>query len=152
MKTNELKIMPIDNRNNVDVFWDCIKDEPVIDSMKKEDWVGEFIYEIHYKNKLVGFIAYSKWDEACCLSCIYVFEPYRRLGIASAAIRKISYMTKDYEFFYGFVHKDNPAVKLYQKLGFKFLDKNRIGYILNVPTDDTALVQNNFYEFGVKNN
>lgn len=151
MKTNELILNPIDNKNHVDLFWETIKDEPAIDNMHKEDWIGEFIYDIYYKNNHVGFIAYSIWEESCCLSCIYIFEPYRRLGIASAAIRKIMYMNRNYNFFYGFVHKDNKAIKMYQKLELKFLNKFKTGYTITEPSPDNSCLYDDFYEFGKEN-
>ena len=147
MKTSDITLSPIDNENHVNLFWESIKNEPTIDNMKKEDWVGEFIYDIYYKGNHAGFISYSNWKESCCLSCVYVFPKYRRLGIATAAIRKIYYMTKDYQFFYGFVHKNNFAIKMYQNLGFKFLDKNGF-YSVDNPTVDSCKITQNFYEFG----
>lgn len=148
MKTSEVILKEIDNQEHVNLFWETIKNEPVIDSMRIEDWIGEFIYDIYYKGNHVGFISYSNWEGTCCLSCIYIFPKYRRIGVATAAIRKVFYMVKGFKYFYGFVHKNNPAINIYLKLGFKFLDKNKTGYCLTDYNDPNCLMTGDFYEFG----
>lgn len=150
MKTNEITFYDIDNEEMVNFWYNLISAEPIMDSGKKEDWVGETIYQIHYKNNLVGFIAYSRWKNAYCLSCIYILEPYRHQEIATTAIRKLAYQLKSKtNGFYGFVHKDNVnAIKTYRKLGFKYLNKARSGYIYDSPNDDCVVTDDGFYEFG----
>lgn len=150
MKTNEIIFQDIDNQRNVDFWYTLISAEPVMDSAKKDDWVGETIYEIYHKNNLVGFISYSRWGDAYCLSCIYILSAYRNQGIATAAIRKLAYQLKSKtKNFYGFVHKDNAnAIKMYHGLGFKYLNQARFGYIYENPNDDCAITDDGFYEFG----
>lgn len=148
MKTNELILKPIDNKEHVNLFWECIKNEPTIDSMTFADWVGEFIYDIYVKNNHVGFISYSNWEDACCISCVYILPNYRRLGIATAAIRKLLYDVK-FNRFYGFVYKYNPAIDIYPKLGFKFLNKSKSGYIISdYKNPDCLVTDDDFLEFG----
>ena len=148
MKTSEITLSPIDNKEHVKLFWDSIKNEPAIDSMRFPDWVGEFIYDIYYKNNHAGFIAYSNWEGKCCLSCVYIFPEYRRSGIATAVIRKLLYTVK-FDFFYGFVYKHNPAISIYPKLGFKFLNKSCTGYtITDYNNPDCFMTKDEFLEFG----
>lgn len=148
MKTNELILKPIDNKEHVRLFWDSIKNEPAIDSMTYSDWVGEFIYDIYLDQQHVGFIAYSNWEGHCCLSCVYILPDYRRQGIATAAIRKLLYTVK-FDIVYGFVYKHNPAIEIYPKLGFKFLDKNSRNYIVaDYNSPDCFMTKDEFLEFG----
>lgn len=150
MKTSELIFKDIDNQHQVDIWYDLISKEPTMDSAHKEDWVGEHIYEIYYKNKLVGYISYSRWLDSYCLSCVYILSEHRHQGIATAAIRKLNFQLKGKGVcFYGFVHKDNlGAIVMYNKLGFKFLDSNRTGYIYDLPNQHCVMTEDYFYEFG----
>lgn len=150
MKTNELIFKDIDNEKQVDIWYDLICKEKVMDSGHKEDWVGEVIYEIYYKNQLVGYIAYSRWYDSYCLSCIYILSEFRRQGIATAAIRKLNFQLKGKGvWFYGFVHKDNSgAIFMYHNLGFKYLTKNGAGYLYEAPNENCTISNDGFYEFG----
>lgn len=152
MKTSELEFKPINNADNTfELFYELIKNEPQIDIPKKDDWLGECIYEIHHNNNLVGFVVYSRYDDDFCLSCIYIFKEKRNRGIATATLRKVMNTLKGKcNLLYGFVCKNNDiAINIYRKLGFRFLSNERLYNILN-PSEDKCILQNDFYEFGVK--
>lgn len=118
---------------------------------KKEDWLGQHIFEIHHKDKLVGFVSYCYWDKAYCLSCVYILKEFRNLGIATAVIRKLINKLKDKTtLLYGFVYKNNaPAIKIYKNFGFKFLSKNNY-YEIENPSPEVCPLDNDFYEFGLE--
>ncbi len=152
MKTSELRFQEIENQVNVGHFLNIIKQQAGMENEPKDTWVGEFIYEIIYKDKEVGYIAYSNWNNSCCLSCVYINERYRNQGIATASIRKLQFMItqkKTYKIMYGFVHKTNKnAIQLYKKLGFKYLDNNGYYTVLDPSEDKCKLDKGIFYEFG----
>lgn len=146
-----MTFVPITHPHNVDLWWKLISEEPRFENDSKSDWVGEHIFEIHEGNTLVGFISYSCWEEGdYCLSCVYILAEYRRKGYASQAIRKLLNKVKnETNIVYGFVHKDNSeAIKLYQKIGFKFLSKEGYYEIVD-PMPKKCKMSENFYEFGV---
>lgn len=87
-------------------------------------------------NKVVGFIKYRQNNEKdYSLSEMWVDEEYRGRGVASFMMTKMldNLDTKVETKITLRVHKDNPAMKLYTKLGFKEITKNTIG--------DTVMMQ-----------
>ena len=145
MKTSEIELKEIGHPINVKKWLDAIENEKHIDTFNKEEWIGEHCYEIWYKKGLVGFISYSRWNENdYCLSSIYIYEWFRHKGIATAAIRKLEYALKNRaKTFYGFVHKDNKyAIQTYLKLEFRFLNKDKTGYVIDTPNKNNyAMVE-----------
>ena len=90
----------------------------------KEDYKfiqNEFtkVYTYITDEKIVGFVIFDIIYEKCEIIDIYVKEEYRKKGIAMSLINEIE---KDYavENITLEVREDNiPAIKLYEKLGFK---------------------------------
>lgn len=116
----------------------------------KSYWFGETIKEIWYNNEMVGYVAYSKWDNAYCVSCISIKEEYRRKGIGKDTLRKLVYkLSKDCELIYAFVYVDNlDAIEFYKNFGCKFLSKDRY-YVISNPCKELCVVDNDQYEFAI---
>ena len=128
--------------------------EPQMEDTEDSTWVGEMIFDIISDNDYVGYVSYSSWgDGACCLSSLYINEPFRHKGIATAVIKKLIYkLSKEYTLLYGFVHKDNKvAIELYHKLGFKYFS-HTMEYNLEYPNEKAVFRDDacSFYEFGLK--
>lgn len=87
-------------------------------------------------SKVVGFIKYRQNNEKdYSLSEMWVDKEYRGRGVASFMMTKMldNLDTKVKTKISLRVHKDNPAMKLYTKLGFKEITKNTVG--------DTVMMQ-----------
>lgn len=156
MKTSDIAFLPINNTtNNLDVFFYLISQEKHIDRFKKDDWLGEFIFQIYdiKRDIEVGYISYSRWDNNYCISCLYIHEQFRKKGFGTAAIRKLLTKLKIYkpDYIFGFVHKNNStAIRIYKAAGFRFLNSSKMGYTVIEPNEKDCNITDNFYEFGMR--
>jgi len=93
----------------------------------------EFYYKIMLDEKVVGFVGLDlNDDEILNLHTLYIYrfyidEEYRNLGIGEIVLNKLKELAKemnrDLELD---VYGDNPAIHLYEKVGFKEHYKNMI--------------------------
>ena len=93
----------------------------------------EFYYKIMLDDKVVGFVGLDlNDDEILNLHTLYIYrfyidEEYRNLGIGEIVLNKLKELAKemnrDLELD---VYGDNPAIHLYEKVGFKEHYKNMI--------------------------
>lgn len=115
------------NQCNVDDFLQMQSaTQSNIDKMRSY-WFGEHIFEVHISNVIIGYVAYGRYDDAYCMSCLMLKEEYQRKGYGSQILKKLTYtFKKKTKLLYGFVDCDNEkAINFYIKNGCKFLDMNR---------------------------
>ena len=78
-------------------------------------------------NKNIGSFLLVNKDDGILLDEIFIEEPYRNKGIGTNIIKDILSNNK---IVYLWVYKDNKAVSLYKKLGFKIIDKTDTRYYM----------------------
>lgn len=97
------------------------------DALKKIKIYSKYcnIWEIHYKNNLVGFVIVNPnhWfpGKFAFGEDISIKKEYRKKGIATRVLKKIMeiYQRKGFEYFVGISNKESKAFKLWNKLGIK---------------------------------
>lgn len=110
--------------------------EQVFEIEKESDhdtWDYEtFMYAIHHEesyvlvnnsdNQVIGFLFGIETADEFSISNIAIKQKYKRKGLATFLIKRIIEKKEDVNSVFLEVRKSNlPAVKLYEKLGFKFL-------------------------------
>ena len=86
----------------------------------KDDW---FIIEVNFIS--VGYIRTSnETEDGICVGCD-IHPRFRRKGYATEAYKMIIEKYKN-KSIYLWVFKNNPAVKLYEKLGFKVTGESKL--------------------------
>ncbi|MCC8145269.1 MAG: GNAT family N-acetyltransferase [Bacteroidales bacterium] len=115
----------------VRVYWDHFgsgKDDYCLVAVLDQKIAGAvWIRTFQDTIKGCGFI-----DEQTPEIAIALFEPYRNQGIGTQLMKHmIEWMkTKGYRQVSLSITKGNPAIRLYERLGFKILDENEEDYIM----------------------
>ncbi len=115
------------SHNDVDLFYQINLDEDIVFDKQ------EFYYKIMKNNEMLGFVGLKLKDDKIFDSHIlyiyrlYIDEKYRNLGIGTqvmnALIDMAKKMNRDIELeCFG----NNPAIHLYERMGFKENYKNMI--------------------------
>ncbi len=93
----------------------------------EEDWLEEFqknkVFLIKNNDALAGELCYEiKNNKEIYLSGIVILKEFRGQGIATIVLNNLldKYPTNNFSLV---THPDNPAVVLYQRLGFKILER-----------------------------
>lgn len=97
------------------------------------DYVLKWIYQkiekhieeytkVYQDNKHVGYYRFVKVDNKMEIDDLYVLDVYRNRGIGTKIIQKCLTSTDLPIFLYVFI-KNDKAVKLYERLGFKIVEK-----------------------------
>lgn len=84
---------------------------------------GTFIAETN--QKVVGYVTFGIEDDSVYIGDLYVSPKYRRKGIANSLIQVVEKARENLNKKYLRVDvrkKDRPARRLYEKLGFNFLE------------------------------
>ncbi|MCK5149083.1 GNAT family N-acetyltransferase [bacterium] len=114
---------------------------------KKED----YCLVADYNNKIIGAVwvriladeikGYGYVNDETPEFAISLYQEYRNQGIGTQMMRKmISYLkNKGYCQTSLSVQKDNYAVKMYKKLGFKIIDENEEDYLMLLKLKSTIL-------------
>ena len=86
-----------------------------------EEWLeSDTIYLIKNKDIIMGSISYEVKDaENVYISGLVIKPEFQKQGLGGQAMKKILEELKECKKISLVVHPDNPAVKLYQSLGFK---------------------------------
>ena len=79
---------------------------------------------IFYDNKKVGYFRFYKKDDKMEIDDLYIFPQFQNMGIGTAVIEKCCKETDLKVFLYAFI-KNYRAVSLYEKCGFKVIEKIR---------------------------
>lgn len=95
--------------------------------LTEEDWVEEFkksyVFFIKYGQDIVGELSYEvTGSSGVYISGILVLKEFRGLGIAKKVLTDLLNKYPNYNFSL-VTHPDNPAVFLYQNLGFNILER-----------------------------
>ena len=85
---------------------------------------------IYLKDKLVGFYnGKLKDDKSYEIDNICIMPEYQNRGIGTAVLKEILFENKDKEIILQ-CFKENPASKLYERMGFKKIEENETHYIM----------------------
>lgn len=119
LKFNELGLLV---NNNFDKLY-SLKD------IVNKDYAHVFGY--YYENNLVGFIHIEQHYEVIDIINIVVDLPYRRKQIATKLINYIVNNFESDQILLEVRADNNPAIKLYEKIGFKKINvrKNYYGEV-----------------------
>lgn len=126
-KTADLAPKSIINKPELQVY---IKDF----GKQKDDYC--FCAEV--ENKVIGAVwvrnikGYGSIDDVTVEFAISVFDEYQKMGIGTALMTKMLKHLKrlNYPRASLAVQKENYAVKMYKKVGFKIVDENEQEYIM----------------------
>lgn len=123
------------HHDTVDNLYQCNYD---INIKFKEN---EFYYKILKDNQIVGFVGLDLRDDEILnlhtlyIHRLYIDENFRNLGIGENVIKLLIKIAKDMGRDLELdVYGDNPAIHLYEKMGFKVHFKNMI-----LKTDNSAI-------------
>lgn len=115
------------HHDTVDFFYQCDFNAEIV--FEK----SEVYYKIMKNNIMVGFVGLKFRDDKILnshtlyISRFYIDEKYRNLGIGTEAMEQLvgiaNEMGRDIELD---VYGDNPAIHLYEKMGFKVNFRNMI--------------------------
>lgn len=98
------------------------------------NYLSDNIYEIFVyidSNIIKGFIISTKMFETVEILFIFVDEPYRKFGIATALINKVSTLNGTKNVFLEVSKLNLPAYYLYKKVGFELISIRK-GYYSGV--------------------
>lgn len=106
----------------------------IADFGKEDDWC--LVADV--KGKIVGAVwvrimnDYGHIDDETPSLAISLYDEYRRLGIGTALMKAILHLLKEkgYKQTSLSVQKENYAVNMYQKIGFKVVSKTEEEYIM----------------------
>ena len=84
---------------------------------------------IYLEDGLVGFYNGNNIDDTYEIGNICVKLEYQNKGIGTAVLKEILFENKDKEIRLQ-CFKNNPAIKLYEKFGFKVIKENETHYIM----------------------
>ena len=106
------------HHDTVDKLYNCNYDVPI------KFGKNEFYYKIMLDDKVVGFVGLDlRDDEILDLHTLYIY----RFGIGQQVLYEIKNIAKDMNRDVELdVYGDNPAIHLYERLGFKEHYKNMI--------------------------
>ena len=107
----------------IDIEKDASKEKTYSAILTEEEWLQEFsknkIFFIKRNKDVVGELCYEIRDNReVYLSGLVVLKQFRGLGIAKNVLRNLLGKYHNYNFSL-VTHPENPAVILYQNLGFK---------------------------------
>ena len=101
----------------------------IADFGKEDDWC--LVAEV--KGKIVGAVNdYGRIDDETPSLAISLYGEYRHLGIGTALMKAILHLLKEkgYKQTSLSVQKENYAVNMYQKIGFKVVSETEEEYIM----------------------
>ena len=90
-----------------------------------KNWLYLNNFIILWQGQKVGVVRYDINDEFCNLRDLHIEPQYQGKGIGSAVVRLVTdeMRLKGLKFVRLKVFKDNPAIELYKRLGFKLIDE-----------------------------
>ena len=131
---SEINNQDINDFNAIGVLYD----KDFIKHYNLLSYIDNPIYKIYsYKKdeRIIGFIISTLIEKELEILAIYVKEEYRNQNIATSLIKYLISNNDINRVLLEVSDKNNPAVNLYQKLGFKTICKR-----LNYYKDSDALV------------
>lgn len=136
----QIKLERENNEYFIDWIYKIWKHHDTVDKLYKcnydtkiEFGQNEFYYKILIDKQMIGFIGLDLKDNEILnqhtlyINRFYIDKKYRNLGIGENVINQLieiaKGMNRDLELD---VYGDNPAIHLYEKMGFKIHSKNMI--------------------------
>ena len=107
-----------------------LKDDMALAAVINEEVIG-IVWTRIIKGEIKG---YGYWDDRSPEFGISLLAKYRRYGIGTKLMKEMLKLLKEngYSFASLSVQKDNPAVKLYQKLGFKIEQRRKEECLMSI--------------------
>ena len=140
MSEYNIKLEKENNEYFVDWIYKIWKHHDSIDDLYQCDYnvkikfgENEFYYKILKDEKIIGFIGLDLKDNEILnshtlyINRFYIEEEFRNLGIGKNVINQVIEIAKDMNRDLELdVYGNNPAIHLYEKMGFKVHSKNMI--------------------------
>ena len=135
-----VKIIPLESKHleelrkwrNDKNIWKYFTNSRFINEIEQEDWFktqardkAKEYFVVLEKDKFVGSVWFDEWDKinGGCRVGVFIIPPAQRKGFAYKVLKQfINYLFDNLRLHrvWLLVMKDNkPAIKLYEKLGFK---------------------------------
>ena len=131
---NELFAISDRNINNTRFYNDTNFDQDIVKKMY-QIWIKKScedpsttVLTAEYKNKIVGFITFSHGhEEISNIGLVAIDKDYQRLGIGKSIMNEcihLCYKQKKSRISVATQLNNQPAIKFYERLGFKVLRKS----------------------------